>query len=218
MTPEATAQQIRDIINALMVASLVNHQKYPVCRKTGQQTAVMIEGSPDLSASMKNMPYEDVYKNLREAGSYHLQMIDGALLQLLYSFDRNKLVSHRLAYFPSPLLESYDEAAEFYNYEPLFADIFSTITIRAPIRFDYSSSDEEYVDVDHPRSHLTIGQNKGCRIPVNSPLTPLRFIRFILRSFYSPAYVDFNFDVRAMETGYPESISLNERKILHVIA
>ena len=217
MTPQATTQQIRDIINSLIVASLVNHQMYPACRKIGKLTSVIIDGSPDLSTSMKSLPYEDIYNALRSAGAYHMQMIDGALVQLLYTFENNNLLSHRLAYFPSPLLESYDEAAEFYDHEPLFGDIFSKISIRSPIRFDYSSSDKEYIDIDHPRSHMTIGKHKSCRVPVSGPLTPFRFMRFLLRNFYGPAYSSVNFDTKATQSRFADTISSNEKKILHIV-
>ena len=55
-----------------------------------------------------------------------------------------------------------------------------------PIRFDFDFYNS--IDVEHPKSHLTLGQYKNCRIPVTSAVTPGQFLIFILRNFYSTFY------------------------------
>jgi len=117
-----------------------------------------------------------------------------------------------------PALQSYDEAAQIYEDDELFGDIFVINAVRTPFRFDFSNSDEEFVDVDHPRCHMTLGQYKKCRIPVNGPLTPFRFARFVLRNFYNPAYAAVNLDAIALQTAFPETITAAERRIVHVAA
>lgn len=218
MTPTQTAQQIRDITLKLVMVSLVDHQNEPSVTRAGPLTHIGIAGSPDLSASLKDVPYEEVYKSLLAAGAYHLRMIDGALVQFLYCFQRRTLVSHHLAFFPSPSLRSYDEAAQIYEDDELFGDIFVINAVRTPMRFDFDASEERFVEVDHPKCHLTLGQYRKCRIPVTGPLTPFRFSRFILRNFYNPAYAAVNMDQVATETAFDETIGPAERLILHVAA
>jgi hypothetical protein len=218
MTPQRTLQHIRDITTLLISRGLVDHQHYTSDVTLGGIRHIGIAGSPDLSISMRDISYEEIYISLFGAGAYHLRMIDGALIQLLYSFDRRGLLSHRLCFFPSPSLQTYDEAAQLYEDDELFADIFAINAVRAPLRFDFSAADNEFVEVDHPRSHLTIGQYEGCRIPVTGPVTPLRFMRFILRNFYNAAYATVNLDARATQTSFPDSITELEKSLLYIAA
>jgi hypothetical protein len=214
---QQVCQQIRDVINLLVREGLADHQIYPATTKVGQQTQVVIPGSPDLSVSLKGEPYTRIYDELRKAEAYHIRMIDGALIQMLYTFQGRKLISHRLAMFPSPLLEMYDAIPDDYDTDQWYSDIVGEFSVKFPVRFDYSASDKKYTDVEHPKCHLTLGQYEGCRIPSASPLTPLRFMRFILRNFYSPAYPPVNMDAISLRTKFDECISPNERKIFHVI-
>lgn len=145
-------------------------------------------------------------------------MVDGALIQMLYCFTKRKLSSHRLAYFPSPALLQYDEAVDIYEQDELFGDMFAPSLVKSPLRFDFDSSDDKYVDIEHPKSHLSLGQYKNCRIPVWGAVTPLRFMRFILRNFYYNAYVGVNMDAAAAAVTFPQTISKSEKNILFVSA
>jgi hypothetical protein len=218
MKAQEAAQQIRDVTRKLMIASLVDHQHEPTVTRVGGIDQIGIAGSPDLSVSLRDIPYSDVYRELLAAGAYHLRMIDGGLIQLLYTFRGREVQSHRLAFFPSPAMESYDEAAQLYEDEELFADIFVINAVRSPLRFDFSNSEAEFEDLEHPKSHFTIGQYKNCRIPVTGPVTPNRFMRFVLRNFYHCAYGQVNIDEVATFTSFPDTITANERAILHVAA
>lgn len=217
MTPTATLRQINEAISLLIQEGLAAHQNYPAEKLIDGVLHIGISGSPELSISLKTIPYKEVYHGLLAAGAYHLKLIDGALIQMLYTFSQGVLASHRLAFFPSPTLETYDAASDSFEKDELFAEIFDVGTVRVPLRFDYSDSDKEYIEIDHPRSHLTLGQYKGCRIPVASPITPLRFMRFLLRNFYNSVYSEINFDAKAQETMFSDSISDPERKILHIV-
>ena len=41
-------------------------------------------------------------------------MIDGGLLQMLYTFGRRSVAAHRLAYFPAPDFEAFQNDPEVY--------------------------------------------------------------------------------------------------------
>jgi hypothetical protein len=184
----------------------------------GGLSQIGIPGSPDLSVSLRDLPYQEIYEALFAAGAYHLRMLDGALVQMLYSFSRRQLVSHRLCYFPAPSLATYDDASELYESDEVFADIFSHFTVKVPFRVDFSADEREFVEVDHPRCHASLGQYKDCRIPVDGPLRPFRFMRFILRNFYYRAYGSINFDQRAAAIGFDHTITDSEQTILYVSA
>lgn len=213
-----TCHQINEIISLLVKEGLSDHQRFPAVRTAGSQTQITIPDAPNLSVSMKNKPYTEIYEELRKSESYNIRMLDGALVQFLFTFEGGNLTSHRLAFFPSPMLEMYDAVPEHYDFDENFADIVGEFSLKFPVRFDYSSSDEEHIEVDHPKSHVTFGQYKGCRIPVSSPLTPYRFMRFILRNFYNPAYFAVDLDHLARETQFPATITPNEQSIMHVVS
>lgn len=202
----------------LVKEGLADHQRFPAVRTAGSQVQITIPDAPDLAVSLKNKPYTEIYEELRKAEAYHVRMLDGALVQFLFTFENNLLTSHRLAFFPSPMLEMYDSIPEHYDLDETFADIVGDFSVKFPVRFDYSSSDDDHIDVDHPKSHLTLGQYKGCRIPVNSPLTPFRFMRFILRNFYNPSYYAVDLDAKARLTRFDDVITPGEKGILFVAA
>jgi hypothetical protein len=215
-TPTIVAQQIRDVTSKLVLASLVDHQNAPTTKVVGGLSQIGITGSPDMSISLRDIPYDEVYNTLHRAGAYHMRMLDGALIQMLYSFSRRDLHSHRLCYFPAPSLATFDDAPELYEEDEMFADIFSSFTVKVPIRIDFEQDDAKFIDIDHPKCHASLGQYKDCRIPVEGPLTPLRFMRFILRNFYNKAYVPMSFDDLAHKSAFAPSITNVERRVFHI--
>jgi hypothetical protein len=216
VTPTQVKQQITDIISLLVKEGLCDHQRYPSLTVVGGISKIGISEGPDLSVSLKDISYTDIYDELRKAEAYHLRMIDGALIQMLYTFDRRAIRTHRLSMFPSPNLEMYETIAEQYDEDELYSDIVGEFSVKVPIRFDFSADNTRHVDVDHPKSHLTLGQYEWCRIPLDRPLTPRRFMRFILRNFYGPGYSSVNMDVPALNENFEETISPNERRILNI--
>jgi len=63
------------------------------------------------------------------------------------------------------------------------------------VRADYSR-DEIESEVHHPYCHLTLGQYKNCRIPIEKPISPNQFMTFILENFYyipSKSFLDYKF-------------------------
>jgi hypothetical protein len=214
MTPQETIRDIRAITRLTIEAGLSDQQRYPVMRKTGHRDyAINIQDSPDLSFSMKDKPYGEIYSDLEKGGAFNLRMIDGALVQMMYTFRDGEIYSHRLSLFPSPSLDLYEDAQTAYEEDQIFADIIEHNAIRFPIRFDFSKDETIFIDMKHPRSHLTLGQYANCRIPVAAPLTPTKFMSFILRNFYNSAFDRCTFTPDALRHSFAETISENERKI-----
>nr|VFK30828.1 MAG: Uncharacterized conserved protein (DUF2290) [Candidatus Kentron sp. MB]VFK34387.1 MAG: Uncharacterized conserved protein (DUF2290) [Candidatus Kentron sp. MB]VFK76491.1 MAG: Uncharacterized conserved protein (DUF2290) [Candidatus Kentron sp. MB] len=85
-----------------------------------------------------------------------------------------------------------------------------------PLRFDFDSREEVFVEVEHPKSHLTMGQYENCRIPVSAPLTPYHFIGFILRNFYNTAYRKYSTELSAFTHCFETSIIAHEMDLLYV--
>jgi hypothetical protein len=217
MTPNQAIAQIQLIITRLIETGLSNQQHPPAMKKTGKYSEIGIAGAPSLSVSMKDQPYEDIYDLLDQSGAYHVRMLDGALVQMCYRFENRSAIAHRLCVFPAPHLESYDVDPGSYDKDEIYADIVGRSIVHIPIRFDFDASDNVHVDVHHPKSHLTLGQYPNCRIPVNSPLTPARFIKFVLRNFYHSAFRTLRLDAIDSTMAFPETLTRAESGITHVI-
>lgn len=168
----------------------------------------------DLSIVLRNVDYKEMYEELDRNKNYNIKMIDGALIQLMYTYEKFNLISHRLAFFPSPFLENFQNDPEIYENDEIYADIIARNILPVPIRFDYDPDNHQ--ELDHPRCNLTLGQFKNCRIPVCSPITPNTFISFILRSFYNTAFKKFTDRLKFSSKLFDKTITSREKKLLHI--
>jgi len=204
-------QQINTITSNLIRVGLSVEQNFPSVK----DNSVYISGNKDLSIALKNISYQEIYHELDKEKNYNIKMIDGALIQFMYTFDGDRLEKYRLAFFPSPTLEEFQNNSEIYETDEIYADIIDKNIVTTPIRFDFDPNN--HISVEHPKSHLTIGQYKNCRIPIVTPITPNIFMDFILRNFYNTAHNKFsdslNFDKVIL---FDNCISDDEKKILHI--
>ena len=175
--------QIRKVTQILTKKSLSTRYNFPKEITLGE---LVWENYQNIAFSLKEEPYDIMYEACRKEGDYNLMLLDGAIIQMKYRFNKRQLLSHVLAFYPNPDLENFQDnpeyEAEHYDSNKLFTDIIDKSVVPFPIRFDYD--DESHTDCEHPKVHATLGNNKNCRIPVSHPISPNRFILFILRNFY----------------------------------
>lgn len=100
-----------------------------------------------------------------------------------------------------------------YLNDEIHADVVARNVVPFPVRFDYDSRVDRQ-DAMHPLSHLTLGQYRKCRIPVTAPVTPRRFIDFLLRNFYHTEYAD---GLAASTWSFAETIRRDERGVAHLV-
>ena len=204
------------LIGALIETGLCEDQNFPSIRQLGSNWEVTFSGAEHVSIGMGDTEYENVYRELAERRSYNMRLADGGLLQLMYRFDANHLLQHRLAFYPSPSLRPFPEEPDAYMYDELFIDIIRRHIVPFPLRFDFDDREEIHVDITHPKSHLTLGDIRGCRIPVAGPLTPRWFIEFIVRNFYQDEQYNFAARLPIHRTRFRSSITERERGLIHV--
>lgn len=218
ITPEQILEEVKSITSDFVGASLCNSQNFPNIRYyEGGISEVSISGKPILSVALKGLSYSNVYYELMHSKAYNIKMLDGALIQIMYRFLENKVVAHRLAFFPSPDLEEFQNAPDIYELDEIYAEVVNKGVVVFPFRFDFDARDEVVKDVDHPMSHLTLGQYSNCRIPVTSPLTPNEFVGFILRNFYHTAHRKYHDGMRRSKLKFADTITDNEKQIIHLI-
>ncbi len=207
--------QVNVITQKLISVNLSAKQKFPSCNCIGKNSyEISYSGMQDLSIAFKNIEYKEIYQELDEGENYNIKMIDGALIQLLYTYRDSALASHRLAFFPSPFLHDFQNEPEIYEEDEIYADIIAKNILPVPIRFDYDPGNHE--ELEHPKCHVTLGQFKNCRIPVCSPITPNAFIAFILRSFYNTAFRKFTDELNFSGSLFDETITPVEKQVIHL--
>src|SRR3546814_10435533 len=129
-----------------------------------------------------------------------MRVIYGELLQMMFRIQGGELRQHRLAFYPSPSLLPFRDHPDQYMRDELFIEIVQRKIIPFPLRFDFDTREGIHADISHPKSHLTLGDVKGCRIPASAPLTPRWFVEFILRNFYQTERHDFIGDLDRKST------------------
>ncbi|MFA9462572.1 DUF2290 domain-containing protein [Thiohalorhabdus sp. Cl-TMA] len=214
---EEIREQITRITSELIKSGLCDHQNYPsIIEKPGKHKEIVFDTKADLSTVLKNQGYKELYEALLKNKAYNFLMVDGAIIQLMYSFHKGDILGHRLAFFPCPNLLEYQNIPEIYENDEVSADIISEKIVTFPIRFDFDNSEEKFISIDHPKSHLTLGEYRNCRIPVSAPLTPFYFMDFILRSFYDTRDQKFSSQIPPFSHSFSKSISNSETEVVHL--
>ena len=209
--------EINDAIVVLIERGLASDQNFPHEKEVAKDTfRVQYSDAESSRSSLRNYPYGDTYQRFREHRSYNVLMLDGAMLQLFYEFRGHTLMHHRLAFFPSPNLLEYQNNSELYLEDQMYADVIHRGAVTVPIRFDYDNSPGVSNPIQHPTSHLTLGQYRDCRIPVSSGVTPHAFFDFIIRSFYNTASSSTGTKLKSPRLRFEESIFDEERNLIHI--
>jgi hypothetical protein len=218
MRSKDTLAEINELTAALVGVSLSNEQNFPTTHGISNGSfEITVKNAEALTVALRNVSYSDIYNSLSEAGCFNMKLLDGALVCLRYRFEAGEVIEHCLSYFPSPDLDHFQNEPEVYLSDDIYADIVGRNIVPFPIRFDFNADQARYVDVDHPFSHLTLGQYQNCRIPVCSPLSPLAFGSFILRNFYNTAFRKFSDEIPAPGFRFDRTISANEQQVPHVV-
>jgi hypothetical protein len=212
-------KQMNKITYDLIGISLANDTNSASFNSRTKELAWTGNDSIDISFVLKSESYEDIYRECLKRRAYNICFIDGALIQIMYRLDkRNKnIIAHRLAYLPNPNIELFSNndnfEEDYYDSLDLFSEFIDKSSQPIPVRFDYDNSQELYKECIHTYSHLTLGNYKDCRIPVSTPISPYKFIDFILRNFYARKYIDF---FKQCDLRFDNLLSENEKKIFHI--
>ena len=207
--------QITQLTSDLISISLCDDQNYPVLRGTLDSCSIDID-APDVSIALKGIPYREMYEEMCKKRSFNIKMIDSALLLLQYKVEDGIVISHRLCFFSNPDLSEFQNNPDLYLEDEIYLDMVDPRIVVVPIRFDYDCREDVVQEVEHPKSHLTLGQYSNCRIPVACPLTPYHFISFIVRNFYHTAYTKFCDHLSQYTQKLDTTITPLEKSLIHI--
>jgi len=218
-TPKDIYHQVKKLTADLVGLSLCDRQNFPALCDLGhgcQEVSIGDRGK--ISYALKNIPYHEIYSELERTKTYNLRMLDGALIQMMYRFRDCQVEIHRLAFFPSPFLEEFQNNPKIYLEDEIYAEVIKKNIVPFPFRFDFDCRDGVAVDVKHPQSHLTLGQYQNCRIPVSAPITPYHFIGFIMRNFYNTVFCKYYKQISAFSQAFNISITSREKEMIYIQA
>lgn len=208
--------EITSITEYLVTKSLVDDQNFPIKTQPAKDVVEVSYPQSSLarSSTLTPQPYSDTYHEQLNARAFNLKMLDGALIQISYAFEKANIAAARLAYLPSPDLVEYQNDPELYEQDEMFAEVVDRRVSTVPFRFDFDPG--RHIDIHHPSCHLTLGMFKNCRIATVAAPTPGLFVDFILRSFYNTA-------LRKLSDGLPKrthrfrpTITAQERQNVHI--
>jgi hypothetical protein len=169
MTPRATLAEVYDLTTAMVSFGLSNEQNFPYTKGTVDAGfEISVANAAAMSVALKNLAYEDIYRELDKSRCFNFKMLDGALVTLRYRFDQGRLLEHSLCFFPSSDLERFQSDPDIYLTDDVYAEVGAKNVVPFPIRFDFSADADKFVELHHPYSHLTLGQYENCRISVFS--------------------------------------------------
>lgn len=206
--------EIVSLTGFLIEAGLVDDQNFPGIASEGRQASIRCPNA-NFRSVLRDQPYAESYAEQLESRSFNMRMLDGALIQMAYEFDRKSLTRARLAFLPSPDLLEFQNNPEIYLEELLYADVVDKRAVTVPLRFDFDSRDDVASPLDHPVSHLTLGQYTACRIAAVGALTPSIFLHFIVRSFYGLARAEIE-PLPTFDLKFAQSIFAEELEFVHI--
>lgn len=211
------SDEINAAVGFLVEVSLSMDQNFAIMRQLGEgYTDVTFQGAQHLSAVLGTRRYSEDYDHLTRERAYTVKMLDGGLLHLMYRFAGAELERHRLAFFPAPHLEDFQNSPERYLEDEIYAEIVGREVVPIPLRFDFDCRSGVHSERDHPKSHMTLGQYQDCRIPVSAPLPPLVFVDFVLRNFYHTSSLRFADDLPRRNAHFGDSILPAEEGLVHL--
>lgn len=205
---------IKDIsmtLDELRAKELIRDECGVTDKKTGPNSFVVsFSGKSDANSIMldKHVSASRVMNILLQERQYSVLLYDKSIVKAEFCIDEGEIVKERLVFLKKhnriwDLKEIVAADAEDVDW---FADEESVPVF---LRIDYDP--KNHVECDHPASHLTLGNNETCRIPIQDAISFSEFMRFVLLHFYgvkiekAPYWLDKESTITALE-----------RKMLHI--
>ena len=183
--------------------------------RTGDVVDVTHSGNP-MSFMLRNRPYKELHAEALSSKSYLFRLFDDSLFQMSFQVGAGELLRSRAAYLPPPSFDTFHESVELFEEDLMFADIIDRRIVAVPLRVDYDVRENVVISRQHPKSHFTLGQFDGCRLPLSAPITPTLFVELILRMFYSKALATCSKPVPSSSYRFKRCLDTREERETHV--
>ena len=158
----------------------------------------------DTSASI-----DDIMDMLLKKQEYSFLLYDKSIIQAEFEIDDGKIKKERLIFIKKHNHLWAKEEIFLKDIDEFGADWFydeKGIPVMIRVDFDY----DNYQDVVHPITHMTLSNYEECRIPMMKAVSLFDFVNFILNVFYKE---ELGFSSVMQDDNI--TITDNERKRLH---
>jgi len=200
-----------NIVRELYEKKMIRDIKCHVINDRGEVVEITHENKSNESNILydRHLPIETIMDILLENKEYNLLLYDRSIIKYQLAIRNGKIYKERLIFIKKHnYLWTKDEINKK-DIDDFGVDWFQEeISIPIVIRIDYDS--ENYEDIIHPITHMTLSNYEECRIPMMGAVTLYNFINFILNFFYND-----NLNCASVFEETDITISQNEKKRLH---
>lgn len=191
---ESTLIQIKNTLDNLIVQGVVLYTIPCDYRRDKKKNIEQITWKNHMSGrevSSKAFTSVNQYLRILSTNAYHALLIDYSIVRCSFIFQRNKILSQHLLWWPCPVRIDRELEEEFglVRSIQLLLDTNASqyLRMRTPIRLDFDVSNNTPT---HPRAHLHM-QHYDNRINTMGPICFNRFMRFILENYYPNLIIDY---------------------------
>jgi len=190
-----TLNQIENTLEVLRLEGIIEFTlpyKYIKSGETNNEQITWTNHQRGRNLSSRYFNNIDQYMSVLCNGAYHALFCDYSILRYSFVFDKNKLVSQNLLWWPCPVNVDKELADEFgvidaINLTLEDKGLVSKLRMRSPIRFDFDINNNTF---DHPRAHFHM-QHPENRINTREPICFNTFVKFILENNYPHLNYEF---------------------------
>lgn len=200
-----------NIVRELYEKEMIRDIKSHVINDFGEVVEITHENKSNESNILydRHLPIEKIMNILLENKEYNLLLYDRSIIKYQFTISNGKICKERLIFIKKHnYLWTKDEINKK-DIDDFGIDWFQEeASIPIVIRIDYD--DENYEDIIHPITHMTLSNYEECRIPMMGAVTLYNFMNFVLNFFYN--------DSLKCSSVFEETnitISQNEKKRLH---
>ena len=204
-------KDIRDTNRELWNKALLRDETGVSSERIGQNDyAISFDGKSDDNTVLFDMhkPASDLIDSLLTARQYSLLLYDKGVVQAEFIISNGEIVKERLLFIKKHnwlvdkeyVVKAEADDIDWFSDEesfPLF------------LRVDYDRN--SHVEQKHPISHMTLSNNKLCRIPVQDAISFSEFMRFILLHFYGE-----ELELKPFRFNNDSSLTDSEKKMIHL--
>lgn len=208
--------EIKNFIDLVIDYEIAISANPVVCNNIGSMQRVTWQHPANVPHILTNYEFAtiDEYCSLLMSQSYSLVLFDGALVQISFDVQGNRLIGHRLCYYPCPfdidaeefLMSSIGDLVE--TYRDHGSDLFR---LRTPIRFDY---DPDNAKKNHPATHAHFLW-EHCRCSLAAPISLGHFIKFVFNNFYPQLWENYDFIKEWPQEMAARTITPSEERLIH---
>lgn len=162
--------------------------------------------------------HQEIYSYALRNSFYNFLLFDHAFFQFSWKAEND----FRFAYYPNPHVSKPDALYKFRKYRQMVLDEkideeeFANLVQK--MRFDggvpvfrYEYSENQYDELRHPCSHLHIGIHGENRWAVSRVLTPLAFVKLMVKHYYPAEWAQGVSEVGRVDVHHFEEALIDEK-------